>query len=73
MDFGELLVGTASLLLGIWAFAMARPRDGRVRSFLRNNHAQAYYTILLLVLFATGLINILTGLIPGESMESFKR
>jgi hypothetical protein len=43
-------------------FWIALPRDGQVRSFLRNDQVQAYYTIGIIVLFGLGVVNIALGL-----------
>jgi hypothetical protein len=54
MSGAELLVGAVVLAMGIFGFWIALPRDGQVRSFLRNDNAQAYYTVTLIVLVAFG-------------------
>jgi hypothetical protein len=72
MQFGELLVGIVLIAAGTVLFAIARPREGEVRSFLRNDGAQAYYVILVLGLLAVGFVNVITAVVPGESLGSFK-
>jgi hypothetical protein len=72
MQFGELLVGIVLIAAGSVLGAIARPREGEVRSFLRSDGAQAYYTILVLGLLAVGLANVITAVVPGESLGSFK-
>jgi hypothetical protein len=72
MQFGELLVGIVMIAAGSVLFAIARPREGEVRNFLRSDRAQAYYSILVLGLWAVGLVNVITAVVPGESLGSFK-
>jgi uncharacterized membrane protein YidH (DUF202 family) len=72
MHFGELLIGIVLIAVGSLLYAIGRARDGQVRSFLSSDGAQAYYAILVIGLVAYGLVNLMTAVIPGESMESFK-
>jgi hypothetical protein len=44
---------------GFW---LALPRDGKVRSFLRNDQAQAYYTVALIAALVGGILNVVLGL-----------
>jgi hypothetical protein len=59
----QFLVGTILLVAFGLAFWLALPRDGKVRSFLRNDHAQAYYTVAMIALLAGGVFNVVLGLI----------
>ena len=59
----QILVGAVFLVafgLAVW---LALPRDGKVRSFLRNDQVQAYYTVAVIAVLAVGLINVVFGLI----------
>ena len=47
----ELFVGAAFLIATAFAFWIALPQDGQVRSFLRSDQVQAYYAVALLVGF----------------------
>lgn len=62
MSGAELLVGAVVLAVGILGFLIAMPRDGQVRSFLRNDDVQAYYTVTMIVLVAFGVVNVVTGI-----------
>ena len=59
----ELLVGAVLLIASAVAFWLALPRGGQVRSFLRNDQAQAYYAVGVLVGSVLGLVNVVVGLI----------
>ena len=43
-------------------FMIALPKDGEVRSFLRNEHVQAYYTIVIIGAFVYGAVNLFVGI-----------
>ena len=65
MNIGELLFGIGLVAASILGFWIALPRDGQVRPFLRNDQAQAYFAVSVLGALAIGVINIITGLVPG--------
>jgi hypothetical protein len=65
MDVGEVLLGVGLVVASALAFLIARPRDGRVRHFLRNDAMQAYFTVIILGAFTLGLVTIVTGFVPG--------
>jgi membrane protein YqaA with SNARE-associated domain len=44
------------------AFWLALPQDGKVRSFLRNEQVQAYYTVALIAALSGGILNVVLGL-----------
>jgi hypothetical protein len=71
MNFGELLFGVVMVAASFAALWIALPQDGEVRPFLRNENAQAYYVVAILGMFALGMVNIVTGLVPdhGSSMS----
>jgi sterol desaturase/sphingolipid hydroxylase (fatty acid hydroxylase superfamily) len=55
----HLFVG-AILVVGFGlAFWLALPRDGKVRSFLRNDQVQAYYAVPVVSLLAGGVVSLL--------------
>jgi hypothetical protein len=56
------VTGLGMLLLGLLAFLLALPRRGQVRSFLKSDEVQAYYTVATIVLFAIGGVNIFRGI-----------
>ena len=58
----ELFVGAAFLIATAFAFWIALPQDGQVRSFLRSDQVQAYYAVALLVGFVFEFVNIVLGL-----------
>jgi hypothetical protein len=43
-------------------FLARAPRDGKVRSFLRNDQVQAYYTVALIAALGSGILNVVLGL-----------
>jgi hypothetical protein len=60
----KLEVASTILLVAFGlAFWLALPRDGKVRSFLRNDQVQAYYTVALIAALAGGILNVVLGLI----------
>ena len=58
----EFLVGTILLVASGLAFRLALPRDGKVRSFLRNDQAQAYYAVAMVAALGGGLAAFVLGL-----------
>ena len=59
------LASFVALAIGLFAFWIALPREGRVRPFLRHDAAQAYYmvaVIFLLTLGVAGLANAVVSL-----------
>ena len=58
----ELLVGAIVLIVSASAFWFALPRDGKVRGFLRNDQAQAYYAVAVVVGFVMGVVTFGLGL-----------
>ena len=56
---GIALIGVATL--GWW---IALPRDGVVREFLRSEHVQAYYAVVVLGGYGFGLANVIRGVWP---------
>jgi hypothetical protein len=59
----QFFVGVVLLVAFGLAFWLALPRDGKVRSFLRKDHAQAYYTVGMIGVLAAGILNVALGLI----------
>jgi membrane protein YqaA with SNARE-associated domain len=58
----QFLAGTILLIAFGLAFWLALPRDGKVRSFLRNEQVQAYYTVALIAALSGGILNVVLGL-----------
>jgi membrane protein YqaA with SNARE-associated domain len=58
----QFLVGTILLVAFGLAFWLALPQDGKVRSFLRNEQVQAYYTVALIAALSGGILNVVLGL-----------
>jgi hypothetical protein len=56
-------VGAISLIACGLAFWLAMPRDGKARSFLRNDQVQAYYAVGLVFLLAGGVVSVAFALI----------
>ena len=52
----QLIAGGVVLVASVLGFWVALPRDGEVRSFLRNDAVQAYYAVAVLGGFAGGLL-----------------
>ena len=65
MNLAEVLVGASLVVASGLAFWFALPRGGQVRPFMRNDGAQAYFTVIVLVIFLMGLANVVTGVWPG--------
>ena len=62
-----LIFGAASLVVGLLGCRVALPRDGKVRSFLRNDDVQAYYVVIMIVLIAMGAVSVVSGLFSLSS------
>ena len=60
MTFVAAVVVLIASVVGFW---LALPLDGEVRGFLRNDNAQAYYTLAIVGGFAGGLLYTVLGLI----------
>jgi hypothetical protein len=58
----SFVAGAGALLLGALAFWIALPRRGQVRSFLKGEAAQAYFTVAIIVLVAFGGVNLFRGI-----------
>lgn len=58
----ELIVGAVLTGASVFALMIALPKDGEVRPFLRNEHAQAYYTIATMGAFVYGAVNLFAGI-----------
>ena len=58
----SFVAGAGALLLGALAFWIALPRRGQVRSFLKSDAVQAYYTVAIIVLVAFGGVNLFRGI-----------
>jgi hypothetical protein len=68
MDLGELLLGVVMVAASVGALWFALPKeDGQVRPFLRSEHAQSYFAVVILSMFALGMVNIVTGIVPGQT------
>ena len=61
-----IIAGVVVLALGLVAFFISLPRNGRVRGFLRNDDAQAYYTVTMIILVAFGAIIVITGVLNQQ-------
>jgi hypothetical protein len=57
----QLIVGVILLVAFGVAFRFALPRDGKVRSFLRNDQVQAYYAVGMVGALAGGILNVVLG------------
>jgi hypothetical protein len=57
----ELIVGGILVAASVFALMIALPKDGEVRSLLRNEHAQAYYAIAIIGAFVYGMVNLFVG------------
>ena len=60
MTIAAAVVVLIASIVGFW---LALPLDGEVREFLRNDNAQAYYTLAIIAGFAGGLLYTVLGLI----------
>ena len=64
MNVVEVLIGLGAIVASILALWIALPRDGRARAWLRGDTRQAMYAVMVLSIFAYGMANIVTGLVP---------
>ena len=72
MDIAELMFGIILVAVSVVALWFALPKeDGQVHPFLRNEHAQSYFAVAIIGLFALGIVNIVIGIIPGQSSSMF--
>ena len=58
----ELLVGAILIIISVSAFWFALPQHGEVRSYLRNEQVQAYYTVALVTGSVAGVVGLMLGL-----------
>ena len=59
----HFVIGVVLVVVSGLAFWLAFPRDGQVRSFLRSDRAQAYYTVGMLGALIGGMLNLVLGLV----------
>jgi hypothetical protein len=57
----QFVVNVILLVASALAFWHARPRDGKVRSFLRNDQVQAYYAVAMVGALVGGILNLVLG------------
>jgi hypothetical protein len=70
----DLFVGAILLIACGLAFWIALPRDGKVRSFLRNDHVQAYYAVGVVSLLVGGVVSVIqTGCRPITNVKAKMR
>jgi hypothetical protein len=55
-------IGLVMLVAGVIGFWLARPRDGQVVSFLKQDSVQAYYVVALLGATSVGALLVFLGL-----------
>jgi hypothetical protein len=60
----EVLIGVVAIVVSVLALWIALPKGGQVRSWLRSHTRQALYAVMVLSIFAYGMTNIVTGLVP---------
>ena len=58
-----IVAAVVVLIASVVGFWLALPLDGEVRGFLRNDNAQAYYTLAIIAGFAGGLLYTVLSLI----------
>jgi hypothetical protein len=65
MNVLEVLIGLGAIVASVVALWVALPRDGgQVRGWLHSDTRQALYAVMVLSIFAYGITNIVTGLVP---------
>jgi hypothetical protein len=64
MNVAEVLLGLGTVAASILALWIALPRDGQVRRWLRGETMQALYAVMVLSIFAFGVVYIVTGMVP---------
>jgi hypothetical protein len=65
MDVEQLLLGIGLVAASALTSWIALPRGGQVRPFLRSDSAQAYLAVSIIGALGLGVVNIITGLVPG--------
>jgi hypothetical protein len=63
LDMMQLIIALVILVVSLIAFRLALPVDGRVRPYLRNHDFQAYYTVVLVLGMAVGLLSSVISLV----------
>ncbi len=64
MNVVEVLLGLGAIAASVLALWVALPSGGQVRGWLRGDTRQALYAVMVLSIFAYGMANIVTGLVP---------
>jgi hypothetical protein len=64
MQVLEILIGLGAIVVSLLALWIALPRDGQVRSWLLTDNRQALYAVMVLSIFAYGMANVVTGVVP---------
>ncbi len=64
MNVVEVLIGLGAVAASVLAWWVGLPSGGQVRSWLRSDTRQALYAVMVLSIFAYGMANIVTGLVP---------
>lgn len=57
----EFVAGTILMAISALGFWIALPKGGQVRTFLRNDEVQSYYTVAVICAFAYGAVNVLVA------------
>jgi hypothetical protein len=64
MNVLEILVGVGAIIASGLALWVAMPTDGQARGWLQGDTRQSLYAVMVLSIFAYGIANIVTGLVP---------
>lgn len=67
-----LLFSIAIIVASLLAFYIALPRGGEVARFLRNDHAQSYYVVLVLSMFVIGAVSLVASLTALDPLTGFQ-
>jgi hypothetical protein len=68
----ELLLGLSLTVASLLAFYVALPRGGQVAKFLRNDHVQSYFVVLVLGAFVIGSLSLVASLTGLDPFTEFK-
>ena len=65
MNVAELLIGVGAILVSVLVMWVALPHEDQVRWWLRGDTRETVYVVTALSIFAFGVANIVTALVPG--------
>jgi hypothetical protein len=64
MNVVEILIGVGAVFVSGLALWVALPTGGKARDWLQGDTRQSLYAVMVLSIFAYGIANVVTGLVP---------